>query len=90
MHPVVVPDASSQLTAGPAPMLGEANPYVLSEILGLPDEEIKALREAGIVGEALDGAQIPSTVTLDRQVELGWISGYDAFSQKPLANGQGS
>jgi crotonobetainyl-CoA:carnitine CoA-transferase CaiB-like acyl-CoA transferase len=77
-------------SARPAPMLGEANPYVLSRILGLTDEEIQTLRDAGTVGETLEGAHVPSVITLDRQVELGWISGYDAFSQKPLANGQGS
>jgi len=70
-------------------MLGEANPYVLSRILGLTDEEIQILREAGTVGETLEGAQVPSVVTLDRQLELGWISGYDPRSQKHLANGQG-
>ncbi|MCH2504693.1 MAG: CoA transferase [Dehalococcoidia bacterium] len=76
-------------SARPAPMLGEANPYVLSRILGLTDEEIQTLREAGTVGETLEGAQVPSVVTLDRQLELGWISGYDGVSQKHLANGQG-
>ncbi len=60
-------------------MLGEANSYVLNRILGLTDEEIQPLREAGIVGETLEGTQVPSTVSLERQAELGWISSYDSF-----------
>ncbi|MCH8832198.1 MAG: CoA transferase [Chloroflexi bacterium] len=61
----------------PAPMLGEANDYVLSRILGLNDEEIQRLKDAGTVGDTLADAQTPSIVPLERQVELGWISGYD-------------
>ena len=61
----------------PAPALGEANGYVLSQILGLTDLEIQRLRDAGTVGDTLADAQKPSTVALERQVELGWISGYD-------------
>ncbi len=64
---------------GPAPMLGEANDYVLRRILGLGDEEIQGLKDAGTVGEKLADAQVPSTVPLERQVELGWISGYDGL-----------
>ena len=61
----------------PAPALGEANGYVLSQILGLTDLEIQRLRDAGTVGDTLADAQKPSTVALERQAELGWISGYD-------------
>ena len=61
----------------PAPMLGEANDYVLSRMLCLNDEEIQRLKDAGTVGDTLADAQKPSTVALERQVELGWISGYD-------------
>ncbi|MCH2518634.1 MAG: CoA transferase [Dehalococcoidia bacterium] len=61
----------------PAPMLGEANDYVLSRMLGLNDEEIQRLKDAGTVGDTLADAQTPSIVPLERQVELGWISGYD-------------
>ena len=63
----------------PAPMLGEANDYVLSRILGLNDEEIQRLTDAGTVGDSLADAQVPTTVPLERQVELGWISGYDGL-----------
>ena len=63
--------------SGPAPMLGESNDYVLRSILGLGDEEIQGLTDAGTVGDNLADGQVPSTVPLERQVELGWISGYD-------------
>ena len=61
----------------PAPMLGEANDYVLSRMLCLNDEEIQRLKDAGTVGDTLADARAPSIVPLERQVELGWISGYD-------------
>ncbi len=61
----------------PAPMLGEANDYVLSRMLGLNDEEIQRLKDVGTVGDTLADARAPSIVPLERQVELGWISGYD-------------
>ncbi len=63
----------------PAPMLGEANDYVLSRILGLTDFEIQRLKDAGTVGDTLADAKTPSIVPLDRQVELGWLSGYDGL-----------
>ena len=63
----------------PAPMLGEANDYVLRRMLGLNDEEIQRLKDAGTVGDTLADAQTPSIVPLDRQVELGWITGYDGL-----------
>jgi crotonobetainyl-CoA:carnitine CoA-transferase CaiB-like acyl-CoA transferase len=61
----------------PAPALGEANDYVLSRMLCLNDEEIQRLKDAGTVGDTLADARAPSIVPLERQVELGWISGYD-------------
>ena len=62
----------------PAPMLGEDNRYVLSQVLGLSDGEIGELEAADAVGQALTGASTPSAVPLDRQVELGWTVDYDA------------
>ena len=61
----------------PAPMLGEANDYVLNRMLCLNDEEIQRLKDAGTVGDTLADARAPSIVPLERQVELGWISGYE-------------
>ncbi|MFQ6031172.1 MAG: CoA transferase, partial [Dehalococcoidia bacterium] len=62
---------------GPGPMLGEGNEYVLGTLLGLSGEEIGSLREEGVIGETLQGAVTPSSVSLDRQQELGWIVQHD-------------
>ena len=35
----------------PPPALGEHNAYILGELLGVSDEEIEELEEAGIIGE---------------------------------------
>ncbi len=72
----------------PAPRLGEANDYVLAEILGLSANEIANLRQEGVIGEDLTGASSPSTVPLDRQAELGWIVEYDLDYQEVLARVQ--
>ena len=69
-------------TNGPAPMLGEANDYVLRQVLGRTDDEIERLEETGVVGTSLVGNQTPSTVSLERQLELGWIAGYDPLFRK--------
>ena len=60
-----------------APLLGEDNRYVLSQVLGLADREIAELEASGAVGDTLAGAQTPSAVPLARQVELGWTVDYD-------------
>ena len=61
----------------PAPMLGKDNQYVLSHVLGLSEPEIADLEAADAVGQRLAGAQTPSAVPLERQVELGWTVDYD-------------
>ena len=58
--------------------MGEANGYVLGEVLGLPAAEIEELRVAGVIGERLEGGGFPNAVPLERQVELGWIAGFEA------------
>ena len=57
---------------GPAPLLGEHNVYVLHDVLGLSEDEIESLQEENLIGNAPIGGQWPSTVPLQRQVELGW------------------
>ena len=69
-------------TKGPAPMLGEANDYVLRDLLGLTCDEFRDLEEGGVIGTALQGGQPPSIVPLPRQVELGGIAGYDPDFRK--------
>ena len=63
---------------GPAPDMGEANDYVLAEMLGLLHGEIERLRDEQVIGEELYGGNAPGVVPLERQVELGWIARYDA------------
>ncbi len=61
----------------PAPMLGEDNRYVLSQVIGLSDARIAELEAADAVGQRLTGAPPPAAVPLERQVELGWTVDYD-------------
>ncbi|MDE2781158.1 MAG: CoA transferase [Chloroflexota bacterium] len=61
---------------GPAPDLGEANGYVLEEILGLTASQVKSLRRDEVIGEELAGGAAPGVVPLQRQAELGWIADY--------------
>ncbi|MCY4367005.1 MAG: CoA transferase [Chloroflexi bacterium] len=61
---------------GPAPNLGEANDYVLEEVLGLSDSQVKPLKGDGVIGEELAGGSAPGVVPLQRQAELGWIADY--------------
>ena len=58
-------------------MLGEANGYLLREVLGLPPEDIEALAEREIFGTRPIGGNQPSSVPMETQVELGWIAAYD-------------
>ena len=67
---------------GPAPRLGEANDYVLMELVGLDRAEVDQLRREGIIGEAPEGGATPSAVPLERQVELGWIVEQDPRYQE--------
>jgi crotonobetainyl-CoA:carnitine CoA-transferase CaiB-like acyl-CoA transferase len=46
----------------PAPRFGEHNDYVLADLLGLTDVEIRQLRESGAVADA--PAQSPSEATV--------------------------
>ena len=61
----------------PAPVLGEANQYILKDVLGLSDPEIEALVREQVVADQPEGASVPPTVPLDQQAELGWIVEWD-------------
>ena len=63
---------------GPGPRLGEANVYVLGELLGVDDDSLKRFAEDWTIGNLPEGGRAPGTVSLDEQVELGWIAEYDA------------
>ena len=69
----------------PAPLLGEDNSYVLSQVLGLSQPQIAELENINAVGRTLEGARKPASVPLERQVELGWTVDYDADYRGHLA-----
>ena len=71
---------------GPAPTIGEANHYVLREVLALSADKIDKLQEEGVIGDELLGAGTPSMVPLVQQAELGWVVGYDPDYQEFLSN----
>jgi len=48
--PYAMSDVPRSIRHGP-PRLGEANDYVFRDLLGLPEEEIEALRQSGIIGK---------------------------------------
>ena len=58
---------------GAAPDMGEANEFILHDMLGLEPHEIAQLKNEEAIGEELAGAATPNVVSLERQVELGWI-----------------
>ena len=62
---------------GPAPLLGEANDYILGELLGIDPARLKAFAEDWTIGNRPEGGGPPGAVPLDEQVELGWIAEYD-------------
>lgn len=74
---------------GPAPRLGEGNDHVLRQVLGLPEEEIAQLRQEGVIGEEPVGGRPPSSVPLERQVELGWIVEYDHGYREATVRAEG-
>ena len=62
---------------GPAPRLGEANEYVLGELLGLDQARFKAFAKDWTIGNRPEGGGAPGSVPLDEQVEIGSIVAYD-------------
>ena len=74
---------------GEAPRLGEANNYVLGDVLGLNSSDIEDLRNKGVIGEKLIGGGTPSTVPLARQEELGWIVRHEPDYREKLEGDSG-
>ena len=69
---------SEAMIKGPAPQLGEANEYVLGELLGIEPPQLKAFADNWTIGTRPEGGRAPGAVPLEEQVELGWIAEYDA------------
>jgi len=63
---------------GPAPRLGEANEYILGELLGIDEARMKAFADDWTIGNLPEGGGAPGTVTLEEQEELGWIAEFEA------------
>ena len=64
-------------TRSPAPLLGEHNHLVLSELLGMSDAKIDGLLDQGIIGRQPVGARPPSVISLEDQKRHGSILDYD-------------
>ena len=76
---------SSDVTIrGQAPQIGEANDYVLRDMLGLEETDISSLDKQEAIGKQLSGSSIPSMVRLSRQEELGWVARYDPDYKEKL------
>tara|TARA_Y100000588_G_scaffold42833_1_gene40816 strand:- start:421 stop:828 length:408 start_codon:yes stop_codon:yes gene_type:complete len=62
---------------GPAPRLGEANEYVLGELLGVDQARLNVFAKDWTIGNLPEGGGAPGSVPLDEQVEIGSIVAYD-------------
>lgn len=66
------------------PRLGEANDYVLKEVLGLSETEVAAMAEQEIIGSAPVGARVPNPVPAEEQLRLGRLAALDHEYRKRL------
>jgi hypothetical protein len=57
--------------------LGEANGYILGELLGIDQAKLKSLAEDWTIGDTPEDGRAPGAVPLEEQVELGWIVEHD-------------
>ena len=67
---------SKATITNPAPLLGEANDYILRQILALPPTRIETLTQENITGYQPIGGAPPTSVPLETQAELGWIANH--------------
>ena len=75
--PAVPPEA--------APLMGEHNDWVLREMLGLPDEEVARLEEAGVIGYSPDDPRPVQRPSLDEQVRQGRMLRYETDFREQVA-----
>jgi len=71
-------------TPAPGPRLGEANDYVLKEILGLGEAEVASMAQHGIIGSTPAGAEVPIPVPVEEQLRLGRLVELDPLYRKRL------
>ena len=61
----------------PAPLMGEHNRFVLSEMLGTPVRDLESLEREGAIGYGPLGHHTPTVVPLEEQKRQGRILDYD-------------
>jgi len=71
-------------TPAAGPRLGEANDYVLKEVLGLSETEVAAMAGQEIIGSAPVGARVPNPVPAEDQLHLGRLALLDREYRKRL------
>ena len=68
----------------PAPMLGEHNEYVLSELLGIDEADIARMYETNAIGKEPVSPGSARATNLKKQVDEGVIAGIDPDYRKKL------
>jgi crotonobetainyl-CoA:carnitine CoA-transferase CaiB-like acyl-CoA transferase len=71
-------------TPAAGPRLGEANDYVLKEVLGSSETEVAAMAAQEIIGSAPVGARMPNPVPAEEQLRLGRLAALDRDYRKRL------
>lgn len=71
-------------TPPPGPRLGEANDYVLKELLGLGEAEVASMARQGIIGTVPIDAPVPIPVPVEEQLRLGRLVELDTRYRKRL------
>ena len=62
---------------GPAPALGEHNQWVLTQLLGVTDEECSDLTQEGIIATVPQTGEVVPRRSMDEQVTRGHLAGWD-------------
>jgi crotonobetainyl-CoA:carnitine CoA-transferase CaiB-like acyl-CoA transferase len=71
-------------TPSAGPRLGEANNYVLRELLGLGEAEITTMTEQGVIGTTPTDAPVPIPVPVAEQLRLGRLVELDPLYRQRL------
>ena len=68
-----------------APLMGEHNEFVLLELLGMSEGEVRRLEDEGIIGYAPDDPRPVRRPSLDEQVRQGRMLRYEADFEEQVA-----